>query len=286
MRVNFSCLFIVLLASRSGWAQQAPLVVERGTGAEQCPDADTLSARVEQIRGRAEHELASRYHVVFTRREDVFAAVISTGPGGANARVLENSGPTCSALANATAVTLALLFDSDVKQKPPPPSVPAPPPVAAEPVVAPAQKLPSPRYATLAVGAAGLAGVLRPVSLALIADGGFAGPRWRASIGALWGLPQTIPLGPGTVREQLLSGFSRACLAPWTGGSLRFDLCSGAVFGFMTGEGQGYSRNERRTQPWVAIPLEFALAGFHTSVGWELSVAAMVTLRAFGILPF
>jgi len=115
MRINISCLvFIVLLArSRSGWAQQAPLVVERGAGAEQCPDADGLSARVEQIRGHAEHELANRYRVLFTRRDDVFTAVISTGPNGVNVRVLENSGPNCSALGNATAVTLALLFDSD-----------------------------------------------------------------------------------------------------------------------------------------------------------------------------
>jgi len=153
-------------------------------------------------------------------------------------------------------------------------------------------------------------GVLRSASPAAVADSGIAGPRWRMSIGALWAAPQTITLGPGTVRQGLISGFSRTCFAPWTSGSLRIDVCSGAAFGLMTGEGHGYSRNERRTEPWVAIPFELAFAGFRSPVGWELSggglgmlrrrdfsidglgvgyrsspVAATLTLRVVGLLP-
>jgi hypothetical protein len=312
MRINISCLayLVFVTAARSGWAQPSRLVVERSAGAEQCPDAAALSARIEQIRGRADHELVNGYRVLFTRREDVFTAVISTGPNGVNVRVLENTGPNCSALGNATAVTLALLFDSDVKERPPPPSLPAPA-VVVETPSAPVERPPPPRYVTLALGAVGFAGVLRPVSPGVIADSGMAGPNWRMSIGALWAFPQTIPLGSGSVREQWLGGFSRACLAPWAGASIRFDICSGAVFALVTAEGLGYSRNERRTEPWVAVPLELALASYRAPFGWELGagalaplrrrdfsidglgvayhsppVAGILTLRAVGILPF
>jgi hypothetical protein len=219
--------------------------------------------------------------VTFTHDEDVFTVVIRTSPGGANVRRLENRGPTCSALAQAAAVTLAILFDSDVgRVAPPATSDASPSPIASVPLVVPPPERPKRRLdAFFAIGAVGLAGVLRPVAPAALADGGIAAWRWRLSVGALWGFSETFTLGPGTVRETLLSGLARGCYTPVRGESLRFDLCSGAYLGLMTGEARGYSRNDIRTRPWFAVPIELALASPVGPVAWELSGGALLPLR-------
>jgi hypothetical protein len=277
---NIACLALVA-ASFGAWGQELPrLAVERGVGAEPCPDADALTLRIQQIRGRAAREPAGTYRVSFVKKEDGFAAVISTGPNGANVRTLENNGPTCAELAKATALTLALLFDSDVaavKKSPEPVPIapPAPPP--------PPPSLPEPphdrRDVTLSLGAVGLAGVLRPASPAAAAEVGFAGTRWRMGLGALWALPQTLDLGPGTVNEQLVSGSVRSCFAPYRQGALRVDACAGAFVGLVTGDAKGFTTNARHTRPWVAVPVEIVLAGWTTPVGWELGVSGLIPVR-------
>jgi hypothetical protein len=314
MRVIASIPILVLFVAvaRIGWAQELPrLVVERGAGAEPCPDASSLATRIAQIRGSPQRDLATSYRVLFTRKDDTFSAVISTGPHGANVRTLENRGSTCAALGNAAAVTLALLFDSDVAVKSnSEPSLPVVVPSAVSPPPLP-EGPKTRRDATLAIGASGLAGVLRPVSPGLTAEAGIAGTRWRMSLGAIWALPQTTALGPGTVQDQLLGGFARTCFAPWRGESLRFDVCSGAVFGLVTAEGQGYTRNESHIRPWVAVPFELSFGGWTVPAGWEVvagglasirrhdfsvdnlgvayespPVGAMLSLRAIGMLPW
>jgi hypothetical protein len=277
---NIALAFVVAVA-HGAWGQEAPrLVVERGVGAEACPDSEALAIRIEVIRGRSARDLAGSYRVSFVRKEEGFAAVISTGPTGANVRTLENSGPTCAELAKATALTLALLFDSDVAVKKrtepvpsiaPPPPPPPPPPVPERPRFR--------RDATLSLGAMGLAGVLRPASPAATAEAGVAGSRWRMSLGALWAVPQTLELGPGQVNERLVSGSVRTCFAPYVNGALRFDVCSGAFVGLVTGEAQGFTRDERHTRPWVAVPFELVFAGWSTPIGWELGAGGLVPLR-------
>jgi hypothetical protein len=89
------------------------LSVERGPGAEECPDAVTLDQRIATIRGRASAAGGARYDIGFARTLDSFTATIRSGPNGESQRTLEGRGPSCTALAQATAVTLALLFDSE-----------------------------------------------------------------------------------------------------------------------------------------------------------------------------
>jgi hypothetical protein len=282
MRVIASniALVAVVAVGFGAWGQEAPrLVVERGVGAEPCPDADALSLRIDQIRGRSAREVAGTYHISFVRKTDGFAAVISTGPNGANVRTLENNGPTCAELAKATALTVALLFDSDVavKKNPPPPVAPiAPPPPPPPP---PPERPRIRREATFELGAMGLAGVVRILSPAATAEAGIAGSRWRMSLGALWAIPQTLDLGPGTVDEHLMSGLVRTCFAPYREGWMRFDVCTGAFVGLVSGEAKGFTSNEHHTRPWVAVPLELVLARWSAPVGWELSAGALLPLR-------
>ena len=184
----------------------------------------------------------------------------------------------------ATAVTLALLFDSDAYLEEEHPPEPVPRLVA--PVVTIAAPPPPPRGATLSVGAAGLVGILGPLSLAGTAETGAAIGLLRAGVGALWALPETHTLGPGHVREELLSGLVRLCHSPLQRRRLRMDVCSGAYVGATTGDAGGFSTNGQRSRLWVAWPAELVLAyapARHLS--WELSAGALWQVRRsdFGI---
>ena len=282
MRIASILVLLSLLTfSPFGRAETTPLiVVERGAGAERCPDAETIALKVELIRGRPAVDPPNRYRVALTRTDDRFSATIRSDNSAGSVRTLEHDGPNCSTLGHAVALTLALLLDSDLelKNKVEPPPSPAPIVVATAAPRSPSAPSP-PRDATFSIAAAGLFGVLRPFSPAFSADAGFRFAPLRVSVGALWGWPQTLEFDPGTVRERLLGGFARICVPAWQPGSLRLDACSGAFAGAITAEAEGYTRNEQRTRAWIAVPFEAALAGWTSPVGWEVSLAGLVSLR-------
>ena len=281
MRIVSSLAIIALMtfAPRVRAETIPALLVERDAGAERCPDAELLGTKVEQILGRPMVP-PNAYRVTFTRTEEGFSAAIRTEKTASGVRTLEHHGASCSALGHAVALTIALLLDSAIepekKVEPPPP----PPPPAVVPaerstsVAAPSRE----REITLSLAAVGLAGVLRPLAPAFAAD---AGVRWtplRLSAGVLWGWPQTLAFGPGSVNERLLSGYARLCLPAWKSDHLRLDACSGAFVGAVSAEAEGYTRNERRTRSWIAVPFEAALAGWSSPIGWELSLAGLLPL--------
>jgi hypothetical protein len=282
MRIVSSLVLLLLVTfSSRGGAETALLVVERGAGAERCPDAETITGKVEQIRGRPALDPPSRYRVTLVRTDDGFSATIRADSAAGTVRTLEHRGANCSALGHAVALTLALLLDSEIE---PTPKVDPPSPPPANAVVTPAAPaLPPaaspPRDATFSFAAAGLFGVLRPVSPAISVDVGVSFAPVRVSAGALWGFSQTHAFGPGSVHERLLGGFARVCVPPWRRGGLRFDTCSGLFGGAITAEAEGYTRNEQRTRAWLAVPIEAALAGWTSPIGWEISLAGLIPLR-------
>jgi hypothetical protein len=263
------------------------LSVERGPGAEDCPDAATLAARIASIRGRAAAESHATYEVGFSHTADTFTSVIHGGANGESQRVLEGRGASCVALAQATAVTLALLFDSEVDttpSEPPKPEKPAPAPPAkeelplADPILIDVREH-GPRIdSTLSLGIAGLVGVLRPLSPALTGELGLQVGSWRMGLGVIWNPPQSVTLDPGLVRESLLGGTARTCLALARASGWRFDACTGLLAGAATAEAQGFTRNERRVRTWLAVPFELSLAQLSGPVGWEVSAAALGSL--------
>ncbi|WP_437756763.1 hypothetical protein [Sorangium sp. So ce1389] len=282
----------------------------RGDGAEGCPDAARLIQRVELLRGRPETGASGAYHVDFTRGAEGFRASIHRGGG---ARVLRDGGPSCAAIEQATAVTLVLLLDSDARASSPPepdagardapsqaPGAPAPSPgaPAAVPPAPPAppgsakggggaqedeREAPSPERGatrlTLAAGAAGLFGVVRPFAPALSAELGVGGARFRATLGALWLVPQTLEHGPGELRETLLGGAVRTCFAAAGSEALRFEVCSGLHAGRLKVVASGYTRNDVAETAWLAVPLELSLASLAGPLGFDVGVAALVPLR-------
>ena len=265
-----------------------PLTVERGPGAEDCPDAASLAARIASIRGRAGAASSANYAVAFTHTPDTYTAVIHSGANGESQRVLEGHGPGCAALAQASAVTLALLFASEpdsaappIPEPPQPPPPPPPPPKVENPLTEPVEPEKRSRLQvdnTLELGASALIGVLRPVSPAFSGELGLHVARIRVGLGVLWNPTQSIALEPGTVHESLLSGTARTCFALLRADSLRFDVCSGLMAGVVSAQADGFTVNERRSRSWLAVPVELSLAELSGPVGWELSASALGAL--------
>jgi hypothetical protein len=297
-----------LSAHALGQAAAAPVQVARGAGAEACPDGAALNERVRALRGAGAEPASEAYAVAFAREPDGFAASIRA-PGGAE-RVLRDRSDSCAGLAQATAVTLALLLDPAARARVPDsdPAEPSQPGSAAQ-STAPAP-LPAPRAAvalppasdrsardraadaadgatrapdrvrgSLALGGAGLVGVVRIVSPALAAEVGIEAGGLHAGLGALWAPPQTIDLAPGTVREWMWSGIARVCAPLWRAPMLGLAGCSGLHLSALHAEARGYTRDGGATRHGIALPLELALSSPPAAFGWELGVAALLPLR-------
>lgn len=259
------------------------LSVTREDGAESCPDTEALTAHVNRVRGQEAEGKSGAYRVDFTYREGVFRAAIHSG-AGTSTRVLRDHGATCAALAQATALTLALLLDADPLE---PPETIEPPVVAAAPPVSkpqpPSEEEPAPRRLerslTFALGGGALFGVERLAAPVVLADLGISIGRFRTSLGVMWMPTQTLEFGPGTLHETLLSGVARTCLSAWQNDLLRVDLCSGFYAGMLEVRAEGYTRNDDVQKAWLAIPLGLGLATTPTPVSVELGGSVLIPIR-------
>lgn len=275
-----SCLLLLSLvsAARAEW-----LRVEREQGAEQCPDTAQLQARVEAVRAQSHASAlpaSEGYLVAFGRENDTWVARVRSGDSASHVRTLTAHAPQCESLVAAVVVALVLLLDAE----PPPAAAPAPsaPPVAPPPRDAerplPAGSEPTLR-ASLSLGAGPLLGVTRTIAPALEGDVGLWHKHFRATLGVL-GVPiHREAFGPGSLRSWQLAGSAKGCATPYTNDRARIDLCSGVYAGVLDVRARGYTRNDQRKQPWVAIPLELA---FHYRVGpvaLGLSAAALFPVK-------
>lgn len=269
-------------ATRPAAAEPAPPIsVDREPGSEDCPDTAALAAQVEAVLGRSSDPEMTPYRVTFSRSAQMFSARIRSGAEGPIVRQLQASEPSCASLAHATAVALAVLYDSDLRGADEPKATP---PVASKPPPAPAPLQPVAKKAAtplrispiFSAGAAALVGVLRPVAPAVLGDAGLELGDFRASLGVLWVPSQTLSLPPGSVHENLVSGTLRACYGAWRGAAVRFDLCTGALVGAVSAEASGFKVDERHTELFLAFPLEAAFAVRTGTVGWELGASALV----------
>lgn len=213
----------------------------------------TFEAALTRLRGPGALAESEGYRTTFSAEGDTLRAHIRSDDGGT--RELEAPGPDCQALADASAITLALLLDAA-----PPPEEPAPPA---------SLKL------TEGAGAGLLLGTPRDVAPVLLAEVGLGLARWRLGLGALWALPRRSDFGPGDVRSELLAGSARACflLAP------HLSLCSGAYLGALKMRARGYTRDEEARSLWGAAPVELALDYVWAHVGGELGLGALLPFQ-------
>jgi hypothetical protein len=278
--VVFACALPVKARAQA----EAPLSVTRGRGAGDCPDAEELARKVDVIRGSPAPATHAGYRVGFAREGERFVAEIRAS-SGRGVRRLYATGQRCSALAKATAVTLALLLDSQLLREDgaEPRELPPVRSTSAAPGQGPAPRRAesTPRDVTFSLGGAAVFGVLRPLAPGLLGDAGLRVRGLRTSLGALWLPSIDSELGPGTVTTSLLSGTVRGCFVAWPSDSLELGACTGALIGVVSAEGAGYTENERSSEPWIAVPFEISLLHMVRPVGWEISAAALVVLRRY-----
>jgi hypothetical protein len=272
------------------------LAVHRTDDTSDCPDAAALAGRVARHmkrpaldpRDAASQGGAASLDVQIYRSEKGFTAVVQSGE---KTRQLTDEGSTCAGLADALAITLAILLDTE----PPPPSpapspepaappTPAPRPTRREPIAPdrlppdpaaseaadaspeppPDPPKPPPRlYAGLAVASS--VGLLQaPLGLGIEGYVGVGAGRVFSFEGGFLALPARTSLYPGRVKGtdgtttplvevSLAAGLLRACAGPpaFAGGG-RLSGCFGPVLGAIHGAGLGFPSDKTVTVPWFA----------------------------------
>lgn len=300
VRMQLGLAAMVLMGASEAIAAPLPrLVVVRSAEASDCPDAESLASAVERqmqrpaLDPKSEDPSGAVYEVRIVRTREGYAATLLAGD---QTRDLSDPGSNCAELAEALALTLAIVLDSDPAAPPaaqpeapaqatPPPSAPRPSPRPAPkaPASAPLASSSSARrlHADVSLGLGETVGFLSPVSFALLGD---AWLRYgRASFGAgVFFLPSNTITNAdaGHVDLQLLTGSAFLCGLVWkSSASIRFSLCGSSLLGAVWGEGSGRPQNRRAAAPWVALGSMGLLEG-HLAwrLGFSLRLGAFVPL--------
>jgi hypothetical protein len=248
-----------LLASQR--ADAAEIHVERGNGAEACPDPSTLEARARESVKTSSRDVAIR----FARTSNGYASSIRTSDG--MIRALEDA--RCDALADATLVIVRLALDVE---SPAPAASAAPSPTPAnEPVSAsssdrvdaPVRERESENGAhstgvELLAGGAAAAGL--GVSIGKGARLGaawlFDRRRWSIGVTGLALAPETRTFEKGEVEVGVLGGGLEGCgRAATTSGAIAGALCARGEIFRLSGSASGFARNDEHARPLAAMGL-------------------------------
>jgi len=212
---------------------------------------------------------------------------------------LRAMGPGCEDLAEALAVSLALILDGtmapslepidtpappadDPAEPPPPPPrekrEPPPPAPVVAPVPAPVANRP-PRHVWFATGGALTVGLPGDLSGAVTVRLGAEYGR-LSLVGGAFGAPtQSFESGPGSVDVRLLGATLHAC-GRFAGDAdgLRADACAGGGGGELHGWGHYHEAGEA-SRPWYALGGAFAVRGpIVGPLGWALTGSLLAPL--------
>lgn len=255
-----SALCVVCVFS-SGSAQCAPLGaaldVERDSGAEDCPSSTELTRNVEHILQRS---LAStgeqlRVSVHFAASTDEYSAEVRSLGAKPGERTLKDHGRSCSALAEAVSVAIALLLDKELEHRQPEPAKP-PPAQASKP--APTARASNERPLSSAAlelrvsfeggVAPGFVGASPPLLSEQVGVRLRQGWLFDAAFNAV--LPGTTRFEEGAVRSTLLFASLRGC---YTWGERYFvGPCALLGLGRLQGVGIGYPTVTSQNLLWMA----------------------------------
>lgn len=231
----------------------------------------------------SEDRFAPLYEVQILHTEEGYAAIIQSG---GLARQLSDPGSTCAELAEALALTLSILLDSEAPLRPapqPPPVAPQPPPPQPPPVRQPPPPPPPVRKrwdVSADLGVAQTLGFLTPFSWGFSGDVSLRFRAFSIGAGALWLPTRTLDVPPGTVDINLVAGTLRGCAALL--GDLdaaRLSLCGQPILGVIQGQGSGYAPDRSGSAPWFALGAgalaEGPLVG---PIGWSARATVAIPL--------
>lgn len=274
----------MLVLAREASAE-TPRVTLRWTAPEGCPAGTRVVAEVDRLLGGAGARPPKPLDVIATVTADASAGlnvhIETAGEGGT--RVRELHAASCDALADATALILALMIDPAAVTSAPPPPAPPPPPPRPAPPAPPAPPPPSrhqPRFHVVAwVLADG--GSLPGVSFA--AEGGVA-----VSLGAvrLEGGAAVFPVRAAVIPERpttggdisLITGSVGACYGV-VRGAFEVGPCAAIELGRLHASGFGMTKPGEGNALWSAARPGVRLA-------WWPVARFGLALRADAAIPF
>lgn len=288
-----AALGTALAADVEASPSHASLVVTRGEGAEDCPDAVTLRARVASIAGAdavAATPDASRrtwLQVEFVRVLSGYRATISASGARKGTRSIDDVGPSCSNVADAVAIAVVMLTDPAV-DPPKPESVPAPvlqprpilPAAADRPVVT--RPPPATAELELGLGASGGAAIAVIEHAVPLVEGGAhvrLGELVMFGAGAGYVFEDRAAEATGSVDLDLVYAYGRACVRAHESPHNRLAVCVDPMFGSLRGSGDDYATISSRRLPWLAAAASAELHSLlSASLLWSARVRVLVPL--------
>jgi hypothetical protein len=272
------------------------LVVTRGEGADDCPDAANLAEQVRQLTGASvvDTELLSNgshetwIQVAIVRNFSGYRAEIQAGGLHHGNRSLEDLGPSCASLADAITVTIAIFLDPyAVGPAPPatPPQIPCPPPLKAIPR-RPSRGEPQwqPRLSLDLAGGASFGMLEHTAPLIAGRVGWRATERWSLAVGGAFLFPDSVSSDHGTADLGLSYGYLVGCArALGDARRARFDWCAGPLLGSLYGTGRGFVQTSTKRALWAAVAAgPEVLLPFTSGLAWSLAGLGVLPLARQG----
>lgn len=253
------------------------VAVERDDEAVSCPDLAWFSARIASHAGKAGH--AGLFKLTLTRRAEVWSARIQRWERNSSLpaaeRVLQDRSPACAPLAEAAALTIAILADDFAQHAEPALPATPPTPLAPIPTVTPKGEFDDARDASskVWVGAGGgaTAAWISPLAPALGFSLVLDSVSFRHGLRAVMTTEQKFELAPGRVVVQAWLATAYSCLR-LTQGNFGSGLCVTADGGMLRASAEGFERGKPSSRGYAAVGLE-AQPSWNVSDGYRIAVA-------------
>jgi hypothetical protein len=257
--------------------------LEKDERAASCPDQAWFDWRIASHAGQAGH--AGRYRIVLSRRAEAWHARIqrleSAGNAPAAERVLQDRSNACEPLAEAAALTVALLAEDFAQQAEVPEPEPPPPPPIQKPAIEP-EAIDDDNQAAYKVWVGAGGGValswISPVAPVLGFGLAIDSRHWRHGVRLMLTTEQQFELSPGRVFVQAWLATAFTCLQVEPG---RFGaaLCATLDGSMLRASAEGFDEGRPSTRLYGGAGIE-AQPSWYLSDSYRLSAAlgAMVPL--------
>lgn len=272
-------------ASGAPEASSFSLEIEREDTAVSCPDSDWFETRIASHAGRAGH--AGTFRLTLTRRGEVWHARIQRWERNKSAiateRNLQDRSSGCAPLAEAAALTIAILADDVAQHTEPAPVEPTVEPApAAAPTITPKddERAEPSRASRVWVGAGGglTAAWISQLAPALGFSGAVDSTNLRFGLRAMMTTEQKFELSPGSVFVQAWLATAFSCLR-LTQGRFGSGLCVAADGGMLRASAEGFAQGEPSSRSYQAVGLE-------AQPSWNVSDGYRISMALGALLPF
>lgn len=287
--------FAVVLAPRlcMGSPLSLEITTERTEAASECADDAQLRGKVEQLSQRALGTIAPesdviRVHVRFDRTKDEYRADLEFKGPKPGERMLSDHSENCEPLADAAAVAIALLLDTELERR-----VREAREVqrAVQTIqitrreVTPRPRVARPKALALAIEGGAQSGLNSSVASGFALDlGTRVAPGWLFESSATLTLPVVSDYGPGQVTVLLATVALRACRL-W-GNEWQLGPCAAMAVGRLHGSGAGYDESFSSNLLWSAIGAS-VLVQREVAERWDFGLHATawapLEKRSFGV---